>query len=87
MLLPTMASRLMLSLKKAASEPPELWSISTMGDFGRGGSIGDGTLQFGSRTFDASHEISGIVPPPDEEGIELDSVPRLSQDRGSRQPC
>lgn len=77
MFLPVMTSRLMLSLKKAATEPTGLWSLETMGDHRRG------SIQFASHVFDVSHETSESFPPPDEEGIELDFMPQIPRDRGS----
>jgi hypothetical protein len=79
MFIPIMASRLMLSLKKAAAEPTGAWSVTTMSNFSLGRPPGDGTLYFASPTLDT--EISA---PPDEEGMELDSVPELPRNRGSR---
>jgi len=73
-----MASRLMLSLKKVSTEPMELWSLSTMGDFRRGRLPTRGTIRF------APHEVSGTLPPPNEEDIEFDSVSQLPPDRGSQ---
>lgn len=87
MFLPTMTSRLMLSLKKVGAEPTGLWSLSTMGDLRRGGSPVDGTIRFASHAFDISHGFSETFPPSNEEGIELDSVPKLLRDRGSQKPC
>jgi hypothetical protein len=79
MFLPVMTSRLMLSLKKAASEPTGLWSLSTMGE--------RGTISFASPGIDASQGTSGGLCSPDGEDIELDFVLQLPQDRGSRELC
>ena len=87
MLLPIMTSRLMLSLKKAATEPTGMWSLSTMGDFGRGMFSDQETIQFVSHEFNVSHEISETLPPPNGEDIELDSVPQMPRDGGSQQLC
>jgi len=81
-----MASRLMISLKKAVDKGVGPWSLTTM-DCRRGGSSEDETLDFVPWGFDTSHEISGAVAPPNEEVIELDSVPRSPWDRGSQQQC
>ena len=81
-----MASRLMLSLKKVATETTELWSLSTMGDFRRERFPTRGTtIHFASHVSDVSHGISETLPSPNEEGIELDSVPQLPRDRGSQE--
>ena len=80
MFLPTMTSRLMLSLKKVSVEPTGMWSLSTMGP-------GWGTIHFASDAFGGSQEISETLPPSDEEGVELDFVPRLSRNSGSQQVC
>ncbi|KAF9643583.1 hypothetical protein BDM02DRAFT_3123236 [Thelephora ganbajun] len=85
MFLPIMASRLMLSLKKAATEPNELWSFSTMANFDTERSPEDGTIRFVSRTFDVPFEISDTTTSPNGEDIELESIPRLPRNRGSRQ--
>ena len=85
MFLPIMASRLMLSLKKVATEQMGLWSLSTMGDLRRG-RPDRGTIQFAS-PFGESYETSETLPPSNEEEIELDSVPKLPRDRGSHQLC
>jgi len=80
MFLPIMTSRLMLSLKKVATEPMGMWSLSTMGP-------GRGTIHFASDVFDGSQGISETLPPQNEEDVELDSVPRLSRDSGPQQVC
>ena len=87
MFLPAMTSRLMLSLKKAATEPTGMWSLSTMGDFRRGRFPGQETIQFASYGFNASYEIQETLPPPNGEDIELDFMPQSPRDRGSQQLC
>jgi hypothetical protein len=79
MFLPVMTSRIMLSLKKIATERMRLWSLSTMGE--------RGTINFAPLGIGVSQETSEGLPPPDGEDIELDSVLRLPQDRGSRELC
>lgn len=74
---PVMASRLMLSLKKAAVEPTRPWSIETMSDSGRATHI-----NFASRVLGASHETLETLPFPNEEGVELDSMPRAPRNCG-----
>lgn len=78
-----MATRLMLSLKRAADAPTDAWSLSTMGDFGRGRPT-DGSLHFASQTFDASHQIPEAFVASNGENIELESMPELPQDYVSR---
>ena len=82
-----MTSRLMLSLKRAAAEPTGMWSLSAMGDFGRGMFSDRATIQFASCGFSVSHEISETLPPLNGEDIELDSVPQMPRDGGSQQLC
>jgi hypothetical protein len=82
MFVPLMASRLMLSLKKAAAEPRGAWSVATMTTFGPGKPLGGGTLAFASQTLSESCESSA---PPNEENMELEFVPGLFRNRGSRQ--
>jgi len=72
-----MATRLMLSLKRAADAPTDAWSLSTMGDFGRGRPT-DGSLHF------ASHQIPEAFVASNGENIELESMPELPQDYVSR---
>ena len=79
-----MTSRLMLSLREAATESTDMWSLRSMANFGGGGSSGGAGLQFASGAFDVSHEVSETLTRPDEEGIELESIP---QNRESQQPC
>ena len=62
---PVMASRLMLSLKKAAVEPKGVWSLETMNTMSQGELTEDGTIRPTLRASSGLHEIS-------EEGIELD---------------
>lgn len=81
MLLPIIASRLMLSVKRAAVEPTGLWSLSTMAGSRRGEPAEDGTLQFASQIFGAPPEA---VTSPSEGDIELDSLPK---DCGPQEPC
>jgi len=62
-----MASRLMLSLKKAATEPNGQWSLETMNDPSSGGLAGDGGIRFASQVPGESDEISEDPTPPNEE--------------------
>ena len=84
MLLPALASRLMLSLKKAAAEPAGLWSLSTMDGLGRPPHV-DGVILFASRTLDlpwGTSDLSELSTLPSDD-MELGSVPR----DGLQQPC
>ena len=78
MLVPLMSSRLMLSLKEAAAEPTEPFSLATITDLTSGGSSADGSqgIRFKSPAVDVSHGTSEIPPSPKEEDIELDSMSR-----------
>ncbi|KAF9783518.1 hypothetical protein BJ322DRAFT_1110412 [Thelephora terrestris] len=71
---PIMASRLMLSLKKAANEPHGPWSVETMTDSGRATRRME-TIRFASRAFDESHRTSETLSSPNGEDIELESAP------------
>lgn len=83
-----MATRLMVSLKKAAALPAGPWSIATMtGDHYNGRLPGDGNLRFASSTFDVSHETSETPANPGEEGIELEFTLRLPRKRESQELC
>jgi len=74
-----MATRLMLSLKKAAEGPRVLWSLETMTNLRQGESRGNGTLT--PRVPDGLHEISLTSAVPNED-IELaNAVVRLFPDR------
>lgn len=80
MFLPMMASRLMLSLRKAASEPTGLWSLSKTT---RGGWRSTG----GDVEFIGHHtpcETSDSRPSPSEADVELGSLPRLARKSGPR---
>lgn len=73
---PVMASRLMLSLKKAAVEPAGQWSLQTMTDHGRRATMHAETVRFASRAFGVSQEISNGGD------IELEPLPRSSRSHG-----
>jgi len=77
-----MATRLMLSLKKAAAEPKGLWSLETMATMGWGRSTEDGTADPAPRVPGGSREISLTPAAPNEEDIELDAVHRLPLNHG-----
>ncbi|KAF9643257.1 hypothetical protein BDM02DRAFT_1545403 [Thelephora ganbajun] len=80
-LLPIMASRLMLSLKKVATEPKGSWSLSTMTNPGWRVSS---DLRFVSQTFGMPHETPETPASPNEEDVELESMARLPRNRGSQ---
>lgn len=86
MFIPTMASRLMLSLKKASVEPKGPWYFSTMSSAGGRGSPESGNLGFTPQTSSGTREVRETLGPlPSNEGvIELDFVLPLSQHRESR---
>jgi len=73
-IIPVMASRLMLSLKKATTKPKILWSLDTMASVNRRGSTGNGTINFAPRVPRGSHKISLAPVAPNEEDMELGTV-------------
>lgn len=76
MLLPIMASRLMLSVKRATAEPAGLWSLSTMAESGREKPSESDTVQFVPQMFGVSCESPEDPTPPNEAEIELDPLPQ-----------
>lgn len=74
-LIPIMASRLMISLKKAGSKLTELRSLPAI-DLDPTGPTGNGSVLAGA------HGISGTSLAPNQEDIELDSTLRWPRDRG-----
>lgn len=79
MLVPLMASRLMLSLKKVAAEPTGAWPVATMTTLSVERPPTDATPDFTSQKLGGSCEISA---PPNEEDIELASGPGLFWNHG-----
>ena len=77
-----MATRLMLSLKKAAEGPRVLWSLETMTNLSRERSRGDRTLT--SRVPDRLREISLTSVAPNEDIELVNAVVRLPPDRWSQ---
>ena len=75
-LVPVMASRLMLSLKKATVQPKILWSLDTMTSMGRGRSAGGRTIIFAPRVPRGLHEASRAPVAPNEGDMELGAMPR-----------
>ena len=80
-IIPVMASRLMLSLKKATVQPKMLWPLDTMTSMGRGRSAGDGTINFAPTVPRGLHEISLAPVASDEEDMELGAMPQLPLSR------
>ena len=76
-----MASRLMLSLKKTAVQPMKPWSLDTMTTTSGGRSPEDGASYSAQRTHRGLRETSQTPAALDEEDVELNAVPRLSQNR------
>ncbi|KAF9646676.1 hypothetical protein BDM02DRAFT_3118320 [Thelephora ganbajun] len=74
--IPLMASHIMLSLKKAATDPTGPWSLATMADTDRGRSPEGGTLRFTSWVSSGPHQVSETLNPPSEVDIEIEFVPR-----------
>ena len=70
MFLPMMACRLMLSLKRAASEPTDVWTLSNSGRV-RPMDM-NGTIQFVAPTLD----ISGTLAELNGEDLELGPISR-----------
>ncbi|KAF9644339.1 hypothetical protein BDM02DRAFT_3122078, partial [Thelephora ganbajun] len=75
MFVPVMASRLMLSLKKAGVQPKAMWSIATMTDPSWGRSTEGGTIRFVSQVPEGLREISSTSAAQNEGGIELGTIP------------
>ena len=82
---PVMASRLMLSLKKATVQPSKPWSLDTMTTVSQGTSTDDGRTGYSAqRVRGGLDETSPTPAVPNEEDIELGAVPRLPRNRESR---
>jgi hypothetical protein len=73
-LIPVMASRLMISLKKAGSGPTELRSLQVIE-----------SLCFTPQTLEGSHGISGNSSASNQEDMEVDSTLRRPRNRRSLQ--
>jgi len=82
-LLPLMASRLMLSLKKASVGQTRMWSLSTMSSAGQA-TLAEGTMRFAPQAPGGLHDVPGAFASQDsvEEDIELGSGSRLSLKHG-----
>ena len=70
-----MASRLMLSLKKASVQPKAVWSLETMTNPGSGTPTEEARVRFAARVPGGSHENPLTPADLDEEGIELGATP------------
>ena len=82
MLLPMMASRLMLSVRKAAAENTGVWSLSNMSQFSRGIPT-EGGLEFASYRSGVSRKISGNGLPLRGGGdVELGTLPLETMSTG-----
>lgn len=79
-----MASRLILSLKKAGSQRAELWSLPII-DLNPVNLTGDGDARFAPRILGELHETSETSSTSNQEGMELKPVLRLPRNRGSLQ--
>lgn len=79
-LVPLMASHLMLSLKKASLEQTGAWSLSTMTNLSRGLPT-DVTIRFASQVPGGTCDVPGTLAlrTSVEEGIELEPISRSSQ--------
>jgi hypothetical protein len=75
MFLPIMASRLMLSLKKATAQPTRPWSLKTMTSTSQGRSTGNETINSVPRVPRGSHEIPRSPAAQNGGDIELGAVP------------
>ena len=82
-LTPVMASRLMLSLKKATVQLNKPWSLDTMATIDLGMPAEGGVNYPAQRMHEGSHQIQPALAAPNEEDIELDAVPPLPQDHDS----
>jgi len=76
-----MATRLMLSLKKAAAEPMGPWSLATIQGTGGGAGPQDGTIRFASHVPSESHQVLEVTGLPDDGAVELESMSK--EPRGS----
>jgi len=65
-----MASRLMLSLKKAAANPKESWSLLVMADLSRGRPVEDGTVRLELGVPGELDGVPGVSILPNGEGPE-----------------
>ena len=80
-LVPVMASRLMLSLKKAAAQPKIPWSLKTMTIISQGRITEGGIINSPPRVPGEWHEISRVPAAPNEGGVELCAMHRSTRNR------
>ena len=71
---PMMASRLMLSLKKAATQPKQLWSLDTMATISGGRTLESVASYSAQRMHRGLHGTSQTPSALDEEDVELNAV-------------
>ena len=69
-----MASRIMLSLKKASVQPKTPLCLETLTTANHGRSTKDGTVRLTPRVLGRQRETSQNSVTPDEEGVELDDM-------------
>ena len=74
MFVPVMASRLMLSLKKAAVQPKVVWSLNAMGVSNPGRLPERRNIQLAPQVSSALHDT--LPTPAIDEDIELAAVPQ-----------
>lgn len=75
LLIPIMASRLMISLKKATAQAKIPWSLDTMTTISLGRSTEDGVVNSTPRVPGGLHEISLTSAAQNEEDMELGAMP------------
>lgn len=80
-IIPVMASRLMISLKKAGSKHTGPRSLPTI-DLDPTNSTSNESMRFAPQVFGELHGVSETSPTPNQEDVELDSALRWAQDRG-----
>lgn len=81
-IIPVMASRLMISLKKAGSEHTGPRSLPTI-DLDPTSSTSNGSMRFAPQVLGELHGISETSPTQNQEDVELESALRWVQDRVS----
>jgi len=79
-----MASRIMISLKKAGSEHTGPQSLPTI-DLDPTSSTSNESMHFAPQVLDELHGVSETSPTSNQEDVELESALRWAQDRGSPQ--
>ena len=82
-LTPVMATRLMLSLRKAAVHLNKPWSLDTMATINLRVPAQDRVSYSVQWTHEGLHQIQPTLTAPNAKDIELNPVPPLLQDRDS----